>query len=340
MSLPYFATTDLIKWGAGTGIGALGTLSPQQADLNIWGLHTRLEALEDLELGIGFATDTGGKVVAVGNQLTFRFSDSSEENVIIPLIFPTGGDEWLPSTFMPAFRLFSHEGAGYIVQWPHVSGLTFDPNANDGTHNYYFRFFSTPDDVLTGVSFSTDGPQDGDTLIFDGENWVNTPFSFSLDGLSDVLTAGAAAGDVLKYVGTDGWIAEAVDFSELTGQLTPQQFPAGQQPLRQFVSTATDGSLTIDLALGKSVHVTLDQDVTAVIITGWPTAGILADFILTITNAGGFDFLNLPEGTLEVDEEIPTIPSSGKTRWHFTTDDAGATLYLDVLGAGYGPITP
>lgn len=327
MSDPIFRTDDA-RWGltgnggAGTGANTAGTggnLTAKQNDENHYAWLVRMRELEaKAAANVGFATDTVGPVTISGTILTFRFNDNSQDSVTLPLPEIGSVGDWAALTVYPALSFVRDPATSkvYIVRVAHTSAATFNPAATDGHgHDLY-------------------------TLFFDP--------AFTLEGCTDVdFGTDITSAAFLRYNATGGfWYDGTADFSDLSGHFTPQQYPEGQQPLAQTVHVATDASLSIDLANGKYCSLTLDQTVTAFTITGWPVGttaqGVGAELILTITNSGGHGFAALPANTRTVGGTIPAPTSltdgSGVTRWKFTSDDGGATIYLEVLGLDYLPV--
>lgn len=310
MADPVFRTVDMLKWGAGLG----RNLTPVEGDTNIWDFLGRIRALEALNIGVGFDTGTSGAVSISGNQLTFHFSDSTSETVTLPDVLPGSVGDWAALTFYAAFSFVRDPDTNkiYIVLFPHTSAATFDPGANDGSgHDYY------------GL-------------------WLDPLITFG--GLSDVeLSTGVAEGQFMRiHVDTSGttFYNDDANFSDLLGQISVTQYPAGLKPTSQTVTLATDGSLDIDLALGTSVHVTLGQDVSAFTVTGWPTTGTAGELNLIITNTGSFAFLALPSGTLTPGGTIPALTPSvtagdGQDEWSLRSDDAGTIIRLSVTARNY-----
>lgn len=315
-----YVSTDMARWGAGLA----RKLTAAEVDRNFWDMLERIVDLEDLDLGVGFATDTEGPVRILGNILTFRFNDNSEDSVTLPAVAYGSLETWAPLTVYAGFKLLRNSGITYVVNRAHTSAATFDPGATDGDGNDLYTEIFDPAlaiEDLTDVSFGTGGPADGDFLRYDGTtgDWVN-------------------AGSL-----TFADIGDTLSFADLTDQIAPEQFPDGLKPFKQTVVINTAGELDIDLADGNSAHVTLNGDVNAFTITGWPqsntTGDVGATLRLTIHHSGNHVFLALPTNTRAPDGVIPTLTSNtagdGVDVWEFFSDDEGDTIYLTVNGSDF-----
>ena len=138
-----YKTTDGGRWGAGSGLGTDGNLTPTQLDLNFWTLYTRLKDLED---NPPEAINIVGFTI-VGSQLQVNMSDGSNLGpYTLPIAtFQFRGD-WvndmhyfeLDIVVAPDFGLFLVRIAHDTLPSPAV----FDPDADDGSGNLlYLKLF-------------------------------------------------------------------------------------------------------------------------------------------------------------------------------------------------------
>lgn len=116
-----YRTTDLARWGTGTG----ADLSAEFIDENFWTIDVRLAAVEDLPpaaAGIDRFEIQGDQLTVVMDDLTTRGPYTLPA---VPLVFR---EDWAPSTVYAVNDIFQHGGSVYVVQVAHTSDLTFDPN--------------------------------------------------------------------------------------------------------------------------------------------------------------------------------------------------------------------
>lgn len=140
-----YKTTDMTKWGTGSGSGTGGNLTPQQADLNFWELYSRLKDLED---NPPEAIHISGMTV-VGSQWQVNMSDGTHFGPFsLPIaIFELKGD-WQNEFHYYELNLVTVPGLGlFLVRLEHdtpASPAVFDPNATDTDgHALYLKIFGT-----------------------------------------------------------------------------------------------------------------------------------------------------------------------------------------------------
>jgi hypothetical protein len=134
-----YRTTDLARWGAGSGTGTGGNLTPGQADSNFWTLYTRLKDLED---NPPEAVDIVGFTV-IGSQFTVNMGDGS---TLGPYTLPIASfrmmGNWTNSVPLAQLDIITvpHDGV-YIVNVAHTTPAlpaVFDPDADDGSGNLLY----------------------------------------------------------------------------------------------------------------------------------------------------------------------------------------------------------
>lgn len=90
------------------------------------------------------------------------------------------------------------------------------------------------------------------------------------------------------------------------------------------------GVLTLDIANGNSFEVTLTENVTSLVITGWPISGKTGFLTLFLTQdaTGGRTFA-WPAAIIWAGGTVPVVSSAANARDLFTlvSNDAGATPY-------------
>lgn len=91
---------------------------------------------------------------------------------------------------------------------------------------------------------------------------------------------------------------------------------------------------TVDQSYQK---LTLDQNVAALSVVGWPRFGINAKLVLEITNVGSFAISGWPAGTRWVGGSMPiiTVGAGKRDIVILTTPDGGTTIFGNVVGQDY-----
>jgi hypothetical protein len=131
-----FRTTDLARWGVGKG----APLSSLEADMNLWDILERLDALEaDPPDAVGVES-----VTVTDNTFTFHMTDGSTQG---PFNLPAAKFTvipWTPLTLLSPNTFVTEGGNTYLVLQPHTSAASFDPNANDGLGNDLYGLLPFP----------------------------------------------------------------------------------------------------------------------------------------------------------------------------------------------------
>ena len=138
-----YKTTDMAKWGVGSGSGTGGNLTPSQGDNNFWNLYTRLKDLED---NPPESINITGMTV-IGSQWQVNMSDGSHFGPFtLPIAaFELKGD-WVNAMTYYELDIISAPGFGlYLVRLDHTTPAlpaTFDPDAtDDDDHALYLKLF-------------------------------------------------------------------------------------------------------------------------------------------------------------------------------------------------------
>jgi len=204
MSIPWWRTTDILRWGAATSGGALSGI---KFDENFWALLERIVTLETTVDGVNFVGIDS--IDVVGENLVFTMTDYSTQAVTFPIALPNPRGEWTASTFYSFYDWVTNGGALYMVNLDHTSALTFDPNAQITGNNIYTKLVESPSNIIPT------GGAEGSFLVkassadYDTE-WLAKTDVFALDDMSDVdLGTFPEIGHVLTWDGTK-WISSDV----------------------------------------------------------------------------------------------------------------------------------
>lgn len=134
-----FRTTDLVRWGVGTGVD----LDADQIDSNFWEVKDAIETLQTAMPGASVNIDY---FAVSGSEFYVHMTDHS---VLGPYALPTVvwvfKGAWTAATAYVYGDVITINGATYWVLVAHTSAGSFDPNANDGLgHNYYALLLDQP----------------------------------------------------------------------------------------------------------------------------------------------------------------------------------------------------
>jgi hypothetical protein len=129
-------------WGAGKG----ANLVAGEVDGNFYDLNARLMVTEGAipELvSISFFE-------VVGNSFYIHMTNGTIQGPFaLPQLAWNFRGEWVSNIVYYVNDVVTHNGSVYMVMFSHVSGATFDPNANDGLgHPYYALLLTEPSNVL------------------------------------------------------------------------------------------------------------------------------------------------------------------------------------------------
>ncbi len=335
MADPTFVTTDLARWGAGTGL--LHTAAG--ADVVIWDLSERIRDLEDNPV-------VGPYPVSISaSGLTFSMGLSNGAT-LGPITFEIGiprwrGD-WAADVSYQALNFFrAPDGHIGIVLIPHVSEEPFDWGAEDGS-SAELLYRSLSDEALTELGMIADvvltDPVEGDALIFDGTNWVNAPIqeTLSIDALTDVVISptSLSAGQVLTWDGAE-WVNE--DPVVPSGSANTPLFDDG------------DGGFTNGTRSGDTTKVvTTTGSLTTGHIATWDANGNAIDGG-PVPSGGSGGVGDVTAGSTSVDGELASYNGTGgktlkqsfaklsgptSTVKTFTLPNADATLLYDGSALG------
>lgn len=137
MTVSYYRTNDLTRWGSGMGRDLL----PVEVDLNFWGLDQRVNVLEARPLPTTFED-----FEVTGTSLYIHLSNSTifgPYELPVARYNPTG--DWVAEFPYEAMDTFRANGILYEVLLPHTSAETFSAGATDGSgNNYYSVILESP----------------------------------------------------------------------------------------------------------------------------------------------------------------------------------------------------
>jgi hypothetical protein len=186
VTVPHYVTTD----GAGRWTGTGATLTATQFDTNFYTIQAAINALS-LTPGVGVASISQ----PTAGTLLFTMSDASTQG---PFPLPVGewnfqGD-WTALTAYIINDVVQYNSSLYAVIFPHTSGATFDPGANDGAgHDYYRLILTFPSGVLpvggtTGQALTKVNSTDFNT------QWTTLPSGIPTGGSSGKFVAWLSSG--------------------------------------------------------------------------------------------------------------------------------------------------
>jgi hypothetical protein len=333
-------------------------------------VHGRVEILE--------AWPTPAAIVEFqidGNQLTVVMDDATTFGPYTLPVYVPSAFIWAPGMDVVPGQMFSMNATIYTVINPHTTVDPFDPGETSTDGDYYQEFI-TVDGVLPAggdvgmalikstsadyeVTWADVGvPAEGTTgqhlaKVSDTDydvDWVDN----DLDGLSDVTISAPADGDVLQYVGTDGWqngpitvAASDVDFTsstdisatdvqaaieELAGDIgNPAQLDVEDQVLTggarvtsKSLGTQTTGTLTLDPGDRPMQHYTNGGAHT--LAPGSNTGSLFLD----ITNNGSAGTITT-SGWTKVSGDSFTTTNGHKFRCSCSIGNAGSLLNVQAM---------
>ncbi len=280
-------------------------------DANNKNASTRLDALEAIQLGLGFDPTTPFTVV--GNQLYVKLSNGDTYG---PYTLPAStwnfrnppSGAWQPSTSYQVYDVFVQGATVYQVLVAHVSALTFSAGATDGGgHNLYGVLLTIPGGSLPiGGSY----PQ----LLY-----KRSSADYAVGWGQFIPPAGAAGTALFKASITDfDNLWRGITFADVAGAAAPAQ-------LRSPVATplATSGSASIDPSLGNVFTITPTADTTISAASAPVDASIK---LLVLTSGTASYNLTLDSGTIASQGVLATGTVSGK-RFQVTFTGDGTLLW-------------
>lgn len=253
-----YRTTSITEWGTGQG----SDLSADQIDHNFWYLFSLYNSINDHLASVAVGIDT---VEVHFNQMTFVMTDATTRGPFtLPMSQWNWRGTWQPSTVYNDNDVFTMNGSLYLVIYPHVSDLTFNPGAQTGGNDDYALILAPPGNALpTGGSIgqvlgkvgaldfqvawvwpqlatlldvALISPHEvGDILTWNGSHWYNAPASFlsaipppseSPLALGGVYPAAPVFSQWVYSIDTSGNVLlSQPDFGNLSGTVDPAQLP-------------------------------------------------------------------------------------------------------------------
>jgi hypothetical protein len=172
----------------------------------------------------------------------------------------------------------------------------------------------------TGVAQATSS---GQYMEYAQVNAGFQPLSAFLTALAGLTTA---ANEFIYATGANSFSLSSITSFALT-LLGLSSAPAvkGALELSQSI-TASGSTLTINMALGWNVELTLSANVTSVVVQNWPASGSLGRLTLDITSTGSYTMTGWPGTTRWTGGTAPTITASGKDTVVLTSADGGTNF--------------
>lgn len=309
-----YRTDELSLWGLGKG----SDLTPTEVDMNFWNLQSAIAAIQDHLTSAVVSLHYISQPAP--DQILFHFTNGATEG---PFTIPTSQWDfrgaWLATTTYAPNDVITFNASAYLVLYPHVSGGSFDPNANDGLgHNYYGLLFTVPGSVI---------PLGG------AEGYVLTKAS-----ATDLAMIWAPP--LLAKLFDVAFTSTIDDFSSMrfdtgSGKWINERYIAEQQLLQCTSQTVTSsgGTLTIDRDLGEICTLTMTENISDIIVNNWATSGFNGKIVLLVINPSTYTLSGWPSGTVSV--ALPTVTANGIDRYVLSTDDGGSTIFLDTIGQNY-----
>jgi hypothetical protein len=214
-----YRTTDMLKWGVGSGTGTGGNLTPLQLDLNFWQLYSRLLNLEtNPPTAVNIASMT-----VVGTQWVVTMTDASTFGPFtLPIATFQLKGEWQNSFTYYELDIVEVPDVGlYLVRIQHTTPATpapFDPLADDGLGNLlYLKLFGEGPRIYDFGFFLPGKPGEGAPA---GEFLAAHAFG------RDVVLPAGLTGSVAKLL-TAPTSALSFDLQDATGVVGSIDFTAG-----------------------------------------------------------------------------------------------------------------
>jgi hypothetical protein len=314
VTVPYYRTSDLTRWGTGTG----ADLSAAQFDMDMWTLQTAINGLT-LATPVGISTFT-----VTGGTFTVTLTDATVQGPFdLPLLHWNARGAWAASTAYAVADTFYVNGAAYEVLIAHTSATTFSAGATDGLgHNLYGEILVSPSNMLptggsTGQVLAKNSATDFDTVFITPHYVIpggttgqvlsktsSTDYALAWINPPGGIPTGGATGEFVGYGGTSGTGAWA----------TVIQLPAGGTTGQTLVkNSGTDGDASWTTPASPALA----------LVSLSPTTGS-ATFNPDVSDVVMFT----PTGTLTINASLGTNPK----RVTFIITTSGTTSYTLTFG--------
>lgn len=168
----------------------------------------------------------------IGNQLFIHLTNYAVEGPFeLPSVNFQPRGLWQPETNYEVNDLVSNAGVLYIVPTAHLSELTFDPGANNGSGgDYYAVVFEAPE-----IAIPAGGP----------ERWVlgkNSSADYDIGWIEGLLPLGGGTGWVLKKASTGNFDVEWAPEQSVSGlPTTALNFTSNSRTLRATTLSFPNG---------------------------------------------------------------------------------------------------
>lgn len=291
-----FRTTG--AWGAGQGFN----LTNVQVDTNFYNLKLAVEAM----------VDTPAECISIesfeviGNSLYIHLTDYSVQGpFVLPETTYAPQGVWLPSTPYLVNDLVSFGGTLYIVTFAHTSGTVFDPGANDGAgNNYYKVFFTAPETAfpvggntrqVLGKLSATDFDFGWITGLVPDGGTADQVLAKNSSGNQDTIWRSLSA---ISGTGLGGLTIKTVSVANYT-------FALGDENL--YIRFTVSGSLQLAVPTNAVAAFGVGTEITFRITTA--TTVFITVTGVTVTPPTGFQFKPFGPGA------VVTIKKTGTNTW-------------------------
>jgi hypothetical protein len=239
-------------WGPGKGTN----LQASEVDANFWSIATEILNLQNNPaLPNGIAS-----ITVSGTQMTITLANGDVMGPFtIPLLTFRWRDEWQPNAPYAELDVFKVTNLGiYLVEFPHTSGDSFDPDIQVGGAPALTQLFGSADASLGSLPDVFLTPlQNGDALI-----WVDADQKWENFQLGDMayqdstfvqITGGSITGMSTPLSPADVATKAYVDGAITGGSLIPS--PTLMSNIQGFAAPAAPNNLSnvLDAALGSTI---------------------------------------------------------------------------------------
>jgi hypothetical protein len=225
---------------------------------------------------------------------------------------------------------------GALIASPLFTGTPSAPTAAPGTNTGQLATTAYVQAAITAVAAGV--------TSFNSRQGVVTLTSADITGAGGALAAssvasfntrvGAVTLTAADLTGVGG--ALSANVLALTGGTLTGLLVLPRSGFTVPAPVTASGAITVPLPNGEFQNVSLTGN-ASIAVSGWPASGIFAKLVLTISNAGGFNILGWPAGTIWPGGSAPTITATagGKDVIALMSSDGGTTVYGSIIGQNY-----
>jgi hypothetical protein len=243
-------------WGPGKG----ANLQASEVDTNFWSIATEILNLQNNPaLPNGIAS-----IEVSGTQMTITLANGDVMGPFtIPLLTFRWRDEWQPNAPYAELDVFKVTNLGiYLVEFPHTSGVNFDPDIQVGGVAALTQLFGSADASLGSLpDVSLSNLQQFDALIWfpSDEKWENYPLGGMAfqDNANVFITGGYIGGmrspinpaDVATKAYVDGAVTGGAEIppATLLANIGPLPEPAVPETLSDIFDATLGSTITGNL---------------------------------------------------------------------------------------------